>query len=89
VSPAPVKTISLKSPNRTRARVGVPPFAFVYVTAKANVVEDVPFGGETPPWVRVTEPHVADNANTGVTFTNRAATIQLVSATVPTRRSRI
>ena len=67
----------------------MPPFVFVYVTAKVNVVDGVPFAGETPPPVSVTEPQVADNANTGVTVRKRTATIQLVSVTAPTRRSRI
>lgn len=67
------RVIWLRSWNWTRARDGVPPKLFVYVTVNMNVVVGEPLPGETVPAVRLTGPQVAERANVGLADKNADA----------------
>jgi hypothetical protein len=73
----------LRSWNTTRARDGVPPLLFLYVTVKSNMVAGVPLEGDTAPLDRVTTPQVAESAKTGPAKKERDATSQAASANAP------
>jgi hypothetical protein len=87
--PPLTRSIEVPSAKRTRAREGVPPKAFLYVTVNLKVVAGVPPAGEIVPLVRDTLPHVAESPRTGATNTNRDAATQTVSARAPPSLTRV
>ena len=78
--PAVGRVTCVRSWNCTRAREGMPPVLFVYVTVKVNVVVGVPLPGEIPPAVRLTAPHVAESASVGVADSNSDAPKHIANA---------
>ena len=75
----------VRSWNCTRAREGMAPVLFVYVTVKVNVVVGVPLPGETPPAVRLTAPHVAETARVGVADRSADAPKHIANASARAR----
>ena len=87
--PPLARSIEVPSPKSTRARDGVPPKAFLYVTLNVNVVVGVPPAGEIVPLVSETLPHDAESPRTDAVNTKKDPATQMVSASAPPSLTRV